>query len=141
MVKNVHLYASVENQQQADKRLPELMKCQGMVPVLGISAEPLLEQVDVSAYLGPLLINHVIVGGESGPASRTFCDLWAGHLFIQTSNAGVPFFMKQFGSNAYSGSKPYLDKAYQFNDSKGGEPDEWPEVFRVRELPEEFYSL
>lgn len=140
MAKNVHLYASVENQQQADKRIPELMKCQGMVPVLGISAEPLLEQIELE-WLAPGLINHVIVGGESGPGARPFCDLWAGHLFVQASNAGIPFFMKQFGSNAYSSSKDFPDKAYQFNDSKGGDWDEWPEVFRVRELPETYYSL
>lgn len=139
--KNVQLYTSVENQEQADLRIPELLKCRDLVPVLGISAEPLLERIDLSEYLGPEKINHVIVGGESGPAARPFCDLWAGHLFIQASNAGIPFFMKQFGSNSYTGNKIDPNKAYQFNDSKGGDPEEWPEVFRVRELPEHFYSI
>ena len=141
MVKNVHLYASVENQQQADKRLPELMKCQGMVPVLGISAEPLLEQVDVSAYLGPLLINHVIVGGESGPDSRPFCSSWAAELLNQCANAGVPFFMKQFGSKPYVFLGQEYESRLAFNDSKGGDPDEWLPMYRVRNVPEIFYSL
>ena len=48
---NVWLGCSVENQEQADKRIPELLKCRNMSPVLFLSCEPLLGQVDLSFYL------------------------------------------------------------------------------------------
>ena len=44
---NVWLLTSVENQEQADKRISELMKCRDYVPVLGLSCEPLLEPIDL----------------------------------------------------------------------------------------------
>lgn len=134
--KNVQLYTSVENQEQADKRIPELLKCHELVSVLGISAEPLLEKVSLFEWLGPDKINHVIVGGESGPDARPFCSMWAGALVIQCFNARVPFFMKQFGSNPYHMIRGDKTEPLSFNDSKGGDPDEWDEVFRIRELPE-----
>lgn len=136
---NVFLYTSVENQAQAVRRIPELLNCTDLSPVLGISAEPLLEQIELE-WLAPGLINHVIVGGESGPAARPFCSEWARNLFEQCRFAGVPFFMKQFGSNGYM-ETPKRRIELNLKDPKGGDPSEWPEMFRVRELPEEFYSL
>src|SRR5690606_1082275 len=44
---NVWLLTSVENQEQADKRIPELLKCRDLSPVLGLSMEPLLGPVDL----------------------------------------------------------------------------------------------
>lgn len=49
--KNVWLLASVENQEQADKRIPELLKCRDLSPVLGLSCEPLLGPVDLSEFI------------------------------------------------------------------------------------------
>ena len=136
---NVFLYTSVENQTQADRRIPQLLDCTDLSPVLGISAEPLLEQIELE-WLAPGMINHVIVGGESGPGARPFCSEWARSLFEQCRFAGVPFFMKQFGSNGYmETSKRRIE--LNLKDPKGGDPSEWPEMFDVRELPEEFYSL
>jgi protein gp37 len=45
--RNVWLLTSVENQEQADKRIPELLKCRDLAPVLGLSCEPLLGPVDL----------------------------------------------------------------------------------------------
>jgi protein gp37 len=53
---NVWLLTSVENQEQADKRIPELLKCRDLAPVLGLSCEPLLGPVDLTEdenYLNP----------------------------------------------------------------------------------------
>ncbi|TXH12747.1 MAG: DUF5131 family protein, partial [Hyphomicrobiaceae bacterium] len=77
---NVWLLTSVENQEQADKRIPELLKCRDLAPVLGVSFEPLLESIDLHssfpASQGPidatseffddstLPIDWGIIGGE-----------------------------------------------------------------------------
>jgi protein gp37 len=45
--RNVWLGTSVENQEYADKRIPELLKCRDLSPVLFLSCEPLLGPVDL----------------------------------------------------------------------------------------------
>lgn len=49
--KNVWLLTSVSNQKTADVQIPELLKCRDLVPVLGLSAEPLLGPIDLTNYL------------------------------------------------------------------------------------------
>lgn len=44
---NVWLGTSVENQEMAEKRIPELLKCRDLSPVLFLSCEPLLGPVDL----------------------------------------------------------------------------------------------
>ena len=115
---NVWLLTSVENQDQADKRIPELLKCRNLVPVLGLSMEPLLGPVDltwiygggvgISAFSRPdegqfRGIDWVIVGGESGPKARRFNVEWAHNLMHQCRKENVAVFLKQFGR------RPYLD--------------------------------
>jgi protein gp37 len=139
---NVHLYTSVENQAQADKRISHLFgwNVRDLVPVRGISAEPLLENFKTE-WLAPDGINHVIVGGESGPDARPFCSGWAYDLRLVCQNTNVPLFVKQFGSNPFAGYEPDPNAKLQFADRKGGDWDEWLPVYRVRELPETYYSL
>jgi protein gp37 len=48
---NVWLGTSVENQEYANKRIPELLKCRDLSPVLFLSCEPLLGLVDLSLFL------------------------------------------------------------------------------------------
>ncbi len=48
---NVWLMTSVSNQRTADVQIPELLKCRDLVPVLGLSAEPLLGPIDLTGYL------------------------------------------------------------------------------------------
>lgn len=137
---NVFLYTSVENQEQADSRIPHLLDCNDLSPVLGLSAEPLLENIKIE-WLAPGLINHVIVGGESGPDARPFCTGWAYDLRLVCQNTNVPLFVKQFGSNPFAGYSPDQNGKMKLADSKGGDWEEWLPVYRVRELPEEYYSL
>ena len=99
-------------------------------------------------------IGWVIGGGESGPEARgcEIADLRA--LRDQCRAAGVPFFLKQLGA------RPVLASVYDtgldwpegtrftrceggpwgrsivLKDKKGGDPAEWPEDLRVREMPE-----
>jgi len=92
--KNVWLMTSVENQEQADKRIPELLRCRELSPVLGLSCEPLL---------GPLAlnlngINWVITGNESGPGDVRIGEIdWHRSIRDQCEADSVAFLFKQFG--------------------------------------------
>ena len=115
---NLWLGVSVENQEQADRRIPILLQTPAAVRFL--SCEPLLGEVNVAQwlysdhdkasmdnqYLSPLpgtsaaqnwlsKIGWVIVGGESGHGARPMHPDWARSLRDQCQAAGVPFFMKQ----------------------------------------------
>lgn len=126
--KNVWLLTSVSDQPTADAMIPELLKCRDLVPVLGVSAEPLLGPVNFNRrvlcddgvtvnfrdcltgkynfngqdnYGGPT-IDWVIVGGESGHGARP-CDLaWIRSIVGQCEAAGVACFVKQLGASVRS---------------------------------------
>lgn len=113
---NVWLGVSVENQHFADERIPLLLQTPAAVRF--ISAEPLLSDVDLFAFLktpqrddclsildgidrnvrNPTPgLDWVIVGGESGPRARSFDLAWARVIVAQCRAAGVPVFVKQLG--------------------------------------------
>jgi protein gp37 len=146
---NVWLGVSVENQHFADERIPLLLQTPAAVRF--ISAEPLLEPVNVGLYLSrdgmfpmpgfrdPLPgLNWVIVGGESSPSARLFNVEWARSIIAQCKAAGVPCFVKQLGRHPYDNrssvpeAPPY---EFFFEDKKGGDMAEWPADLRVREFP------
>lgn len=146
---------SVENQDAANERVPELLKVPARIRFL--SMEPLLGPVDLMAAWGDAIraplavaqtIDLVIVGGESGPRARPFDLAWARSLRDQCNAAGVSFFMKQMGANpthrAQSGESlseslvrihnGKIDEA-RIKHPKGGDPSEWPADLRIREMP------
>lgn len=115
---NVWLGVSVEDQEQADARIPKLLACPAALRFL--SCEPLLGAVDLmhlqpsdppteidclSGTHGVLRphggvcnsIDWVICGGESGAGVRPMHPDWACGLRDQCVGAGVPFFFKQWG--------------------------------------------
>lgn len=106
---NVWLGTSVEDQPRADERLRHLCQIRGAL--LFVSAEPLLEAVELGHFLRdyPLAsrttsdwksapaIHWVIVGGESGPNARPMNPEWATKIRDDCSRARVPFFFKQQG--------------------------------------------
>ena len=92
---NIWLGTSVENQEQADKRIQELMYIPARVRFL--SMEPLLGPVDVAGWTPAL--SWVIVGGESGPEARPMRTEWAMRIREDCADANVPFFMKQLGGH------------------------------------------
>jgi protein gp37 len=112
---NVWYGTSVENQEQADKRIPELLKVPAKVRFL--SCEPLLEAVDLGVWLtdifdhhwrnrgiawrdrGRPLIDWVICGGESGQSARPMHPQWARSLRDQCQAAGVAYHFKQWGQH------------------------------------------
>jgi len=106
---NVWIGTTAENQAEADKRVPELLKIPARVRFL--SCEPLLGPVEMSDYFGKLQpindesytdpvrngIDWVICGGESGHGARPMHPDWARSLRDQCAAAGVPFLFKQWG--------------------------------------------
>lgn len=129
LASNVWIGTSVENQEQADKRIPELLRIPAAVRFL--SMEPLLGPVDLTSisvkaepgYFGDCLqwyhkphksgeslaeyqkIDWVIVGGESGHHARPMHPDWARSLRDQCQAAGVPYLFKQWGEWGLLSSK------------------------------------
>lgn len=124
--KNIILLASIENPEQADKRIPHLLK----IPAAcrGLSCEPLLSEIRLTACRPFPIYEHkgkpccaeragfhkysgedgkpnssgigwVIAGGESGAKARGCNVDWIRSLRDQSKAAGVPFFCKQLGAN------------------------------------------
>jgi protein gp37 len=111
---NVWLGTSVENQEQADIRVPQLLAAPAALRFL--SCEPLLGPVTIKelgleyrrwgAPLGvddngqehwDAAIDWVIAGGESGPKARPMHVGWVHQLKLQCQEAVVPFLFKQWG--------------------------------------------
>lgn len=101
---NVWLGTTAENQEEANRRIPELLQIQAAV--LFVSAEPLLGELDLTdikrwnalmpSFRWPSL-NWIITGGESGPGARPFNPDYARKLRDQCADAKISFFMKQMG--------------------------------------------
>lgn len=154
---NIILMVSAENQETADERIQELLATPAAAR--GISAEPLLDALDLSAFLPPhgpavpgrpdqALLDWVICGGESGNNARVLDVRWARSLRDQCKDAGVAFFMKQVGRSVgydlSSGEQWSLGCQYDYDavlhtpHRKGAEMSEWPEDLRIREFPKGF---
>lgn len=123
---NAWALTSVESQEWADKRIPELLKVPARVR--GLSCEPLLGPVDLSRWLGGcpscgaprkdsqyVSCNYceaypdarglawVIAGGESGAKARAPHPDWFRSLRDQCQAAGVAYFFKQWGEELPKG--------------------------------------
>jgi protein gp37 len=119
--KNIWLGVSVENQEQADKRIPLLLQIPATVRFL--SCEPLIGGIDLTQSLGIFrnkifqgenlalaqdiangkvkindFIHWVIAGGESGHGATPMHPYWVRSLRDQCQAANVPFFFKQWGA-------------------------------------------
>ena len=106
-------------------------------------------------------IHWVIVGGESGSLAKVRpCDVgWVRSIVRQCRDAGVACFVKQLGAKVVCRNDEVADWMDQpggpclddintegvvmqgdpvrvlLRDRKGGDPAEWPEDLRVREMP------
>lgn len=139
-LKNVWLGISGENRRFLFERARELVKTPAAVRFF--SLEPLLEDVadELRTWLVTRQIHWVIVGGESGPGARPFDVAWARAIVAQCKAAGVPVFVKQIGAFPVSEREVGTAKGsshvpLKLHDRKGGDPAEWPEDVRVREMP------
>lgn len=153
---NVSEYVSVEDQVTADERIPILLDTPAAIR--GVSYEPALGPVRFSGagwdylrgyatdwvgdVIGTASLDHVIVGGESGPGARP-CDVeWIRSVVEHCREAGVACFTKQLGARPYFGDGGGVgayahreNRVLHLNDPKGGDPSEWPEDLRVQEFP------
>jgi protein gp37 len=132
--KNIILLTSIENQEMATKRIPQLLE----IPAAcrGLSLEPLLGSVS----LNPICLGHeqglhwLILGGESGVNARPCAVEWIRSLLQQGMAAGVATFVKQLGAAPQLGR----DDVQIIRDKKGGDISEWPKDLQVREFPKGF---
>lgn len=92
---NVWLGTTVENQKWADKRIRDLVSCEGTIRFL--SCEPLLGPIDLSAWLPSGDLDWVIAGGESGGKARPTDPRWITSLRDQCISSRVAFHFKQWG--------------------------------------------
>jgi protein gp37 len=93
---------SIENKQHGLPRLRDLQESPASVRFL--SVEPLLEELGRLRLRG---VHWVIVGGESGPGARPLKKEWVTSIRDQCTDAGIPFFFKQWGGvrKKYAGRK------------------------------------
>lgn len=100
---NVVVCCTIENQENADKKLsvfrnlPIKHKC--------ITAQPLLEQIDIEQYLGD--IELVVVGGESDCNARPLDYAWVLDIREQCVRRNVSFEFRQCGTHFIKDGKQY----------------------------------
>lgn len=145
-LQNVWLGVSVEDQDAASVRLPCLLKTPAAVRF--VSVEPLLGPVDLYYWLptleieresgiSRLLLNWVIVGGESGPGARPCRLEWIRSIVSQCAVANVPCFVKQLGTTwVRDGWQMGHAIGEAWVHSKGNDPAHWPADLNVRQYPE-----
>jgi protein gp37 len=157
---NVWPGVSVENK----RYLPRLDALRQVpAPVRMVSFEPLLEDLTDAGTLGTRIVNlqgigWAIIGGESGDGARDTQIAWVRYLIEQCDAQGVPLFVKQVGArpvdwadfyerwprNSDGSRKPRVIADGHFlsyvdlRDRKGGDPEEWPQELRRRELPKPY---
>jgi protein gp37 len=137
----VWIGTTIENQEQADNRLPHLLGIPAAVRFL--SVEPLLGPIDLDGRSDPKRvgvqhwdyfkmakhpIDWIIIGGESGPNARPMNTDNLISLRDQCLSARVPVFIKQMGDRVAA--------KFGCRDPKGGDPSEWPAEYRIRQFPD-----
>jgi protein gp37 len=135
---NVWHGVTVEDQKRADERIPLLLQTPSAVR--WISAEPLLEPVDLRTWLGRGRIDWIVAGGESAQTrknTRSFQLAWARDLRGQCEDTGASFFMKQLGTRPLSSDAEQFDvpPAGRTSRYKWHEPQHWPEDLQVQQFP------
>lgn len=114
------------------RRVDELRKVEGGGPKF-VSFEPLWSGIPVATFAG---IKWAIFGGESGGEKATRLDTrWINDGIDNAYFHGAAPFVKQLGSNPYFTDAELKDTPLKLKDSHGGDPEEWHEELRVREMP------
>ena len=114
--------------QTSTSRIDHIIKVGDERTIRFLSIEPQWESIDISNWLDGL--DWVIQGGESGPSARTFQVEWAEQILDQCQSRGVPYFLKQLGSQV-----SWHGRRLDLRHSHGGNWKEWPRHLRVRDMP------
>jgi protein gp37 len=96
---------TVENQRNADKRIPVLLDTD--VPFRWLCMEPLLGPVKLGDWLKE--IDWIAIGSESGKKARPMDEDWVRSIRDECREYGVPLFYKQRRINGTKISMPELD--------------------------------
>lgn len=129
---NVWIGTTVENQQQAEIRIPYLIRIPASV--LFLSCEPMLSEIKLPVDWadGSGMVNWVICGGESGHGARPMNDRWAQSLRDQCKQANVAFFFKQWGEHIPISQVRYLPKETRETlKTNHGHPGDMPDTFKL----------
>lgn len=118
---NVIVGCTVENREQAERRLPVFLDAPIRHRV--IVGAPLLGPLELEPYLSPA-IEEVSVGGESGPEART-CDYdWVLSIRQQCVGADIPFRYHQTGARLLKDGRLYrIRRADQHAQARKAEID------------------
>jgi protein gp37 len=141
VVRNVWLGVSVEDQKNANERLPYLM--QTPAAARWVSCEPLLGPMDLAPWLGNSVgydaralragidaytvrpgLRWVVAGPETGRSARWCAADWWQCLQLQCIVAEVPFFLKRFADGSRvdaHGARPDLQKWPEDEEKAGAE--------------------
>lgn len=142
---NVLIGCTVENQDRADYRLPIFLS----LPIKhkSIIVSPMLERVDISAYLNDS-IEEVSVGGESGVSARPCNYDWILDLRRQCVEKNIPFRFHQTGAYFIKDRKMYrIKRRYQISQARKANIDyrigEYfiPETVAYRKRQNEYEEL
>jgi len=156
-LRNVWVGTTCEDQDRADKRIPDLVQVPAAVRFL--SLEPLLGPIELKrdeyghetggpqGWVQDRWVDWLIPGGESGPRARECRREWLESIARQGEDDGIAVYMKQMGSayidekNWVAGRFAKVPKEYgrtvrRLKDVAGRNMDEWPNSLRVRQYPE-----
>ena len=100
---NVVVCCTVENQENADRKLAAFQRMPARHK--GITAQPLLERIDIEKYLDG--IELVVVGGESDSHARPLDFDWVLDLRQQCIRRNVAFEFRQCGTHFVKDGKSY----------------------------------
>lgn len=151
---NIWIGTSVENQEAADERIPHLLQVPAVVRFL--SCEPLLGAVDISRYiwlvgastagpfrdvLGRVRIRGGGIGGQ-GFTSKPSRDIHWCIVGCESSGKAAGRFAREYETAARDileqcapAGVAAFHKQMPIDGKVSGEPDEWPEDLRMRQLP------
>jgi protein gp37 len=148
---NVWIGTTCENQEWADKRLPELKKCREFTPVLFISAEPLLGPLEL-CYPESLYPNgpqYCCGGFDCGCMGRP-CDppFHLNHNFggcdwviggCESGNGRRPSdraWFESLASQCRESGVPYFHKQMEVGGKVTADISQFPEWLRIQEFPQ-----
>lgn len=122
---HIWLGVSIENERSAKERLPLMQTLKNFCTVAWVSAEPLLEPYDITAYASD--IDWFVLGGESGPNARIMQHQWVDYFIEQCKTHNIPFLFKQWGEWAPVNGIMTLIGTEQAGDlHKGQKYEEYP---------------
>jgi len=133
---NPHIWlgCTICNQQEADAKIPELLKVPGKK---WLSIEPMLGEIMINkttkapdgtyhdwltteGIVHPKGIDAVVLGGESGPGARPTHPDWVRSVRDQCAAAGTAFYFKQWGEWAPFENHPDLAGKVLYGDPRTG---------------------